>query len=130
MASSRGCEVQQLDFSESLELLAYLSRSRAPDALMLSKRVYSDLGFVSDVRDIRTPRFVRAWVSVLPSRLDDLSTNWAGHLTFLETRQRYADSVVSGKAGAVVGAVEVLILSTSRRDRNNTEASNSITTLY
>ena len=121
MHSSPGSEIQQLDFSESRELLAFLSQSRAPDALTLHKRVFSELGFISAGKALPTRRFVQEWASVLPFRLAALSTKWAAHLTLLEARQRFSDSVRSGRAGEVVGEVEVLILSTSKRDDISSE---------
>jgi len=114
--SNRGCEDQRLNFSEALELLGTLSGSRAPDALALSKHVYMGGGSPTDGQGTRIVKSVRAWASVLPLRLADPCTKWGVLLMSLETRRRSSGLVVSGKAGEVVGAVEVLILSTSKLD--------------
>jgi hypothetical protein len=112
--SNRGCEDQRLNFSEALELLGTLSGSRAPGALELSKHVYMGGGTPSDVKGLLIVKSVRAWASVLPLRLADPFTKWGVLLTSLEARKRSSGLVVSGRAGEVVGAVEVLILSTSK----------------
>jgi hypothetical protein len=114
--SGRGCEDQRLNFSEALELLGTLSGSRAPGDLELSKRVYMAGGAPSDPKGSQIVKSVRAWASVLPLRLADPSTKWGVLLMLLEARKRSSGLVVPGRGGAVVGAVEVLILSISKPD--------------
>jgi hypothetical protein len=114
--SNPGCEDQRLNFSEALELLGTLSGSRAPGDLALSKHVYMGGGAPSDPKGSQIVKSVRAWASVLPLRLADPFTKWGVLLMSLEARRRSSGLVVSGRVGEVVGAVEVLILSTSKPD--------------
>ena len=114
--SNRGCEDQRLNFSEALELLEFLSGSQAPDGLELNKHVYMGGGSPTDARGSRIVRSVRAWASALPLRLVSHSMKWGALLISLEVTKRSNGRGGSGSRGMDDGAVEVLILSTSKRD--------------
>jgi hypothetical protein len=111
-----GSAVPRLDFSESRELMDFLSSSPVPDDRELLKRVYSTAGWASVGRGTAIRKFVSEWASALPYRLADLSIRWEGLLTCLEVRPRSATSAMSGSRGAADGEVAVLILSTSKRN--------------
>jgi hypothetical protein len=112
----RNFETQHLNFSESRALLEFLSESQACDGLTLNKRVYMLPGYGIVQPVTATTRFVREWVSALLRRLADPCMKSAVHLTLLEARKRSLERDTTGKESEVVGAVEVMILSTSRRE--------------
>ncbi len=112
----RSCETQRLNFSESRALLEFLSESQACDDLTLNKRVYMLPGYGIVAPATATTRFVREWVSALLLRLADPCMKSAVHLTLLEARRRLLAPDTTGKESEVAGAVEVMILSTSRRE--------------
>jgi hypothetical protein len=111
-----GSVEQLLDFSESRELMDFLSASPVPDDRELFKRVYSTAGWSSVGRGTAIRKYVSEWASALPYRLADLSIRWEGLLTCLEVRPRSPTSARSGNRGAADGEVAVLILSTSKRN--------------
>jgi hypothetical protein len=113
--SNRGSSPGQLNFSEVLELLDFLSASRVPAGLVVSKHVSIEPGSSIVAPGSPMPRSVRGWASVLPRLLASPSISWAAHLTSLEVKKPSAAWESSGSGGEVVGEVVVLILSTTRR---------------
>jgi hypothetical protein len=111
-----GSDLGHLDFSESLQLIDFLSSSAPPTGITVHKRVYMALGLPIDARAIQTNRSVKAFISALPFRLADPSMKWAVHLTLQQITIPWSTSDQSGSRGEVVGEVAVLILSTSKRE--------------
>jgi hypothetical protein len=92
------------NFSESVQLLEFLSESPLPSGLVVNKRVSIVRGWRAALRILRH----------LPAIV---CMNLAAHLTWLRVTRGYVSSDGSGKAGEELGAVVVLILSTSKRER-------------
>jgi hypothetical protein len=116
VASNPGSNLGHLDFSESLELLDFLSGSRAPDDHVVSKRVSTENGSGSGVSVSPTQRSVSKQVSALLHRLADPSTRWAAHLTLVEVLKLLPTWEQRGSLGEGGGVVAVLILSISKRE--------------
>lgn len=112
--SKPGSVNPRLDFSELLELVAFLSGSPLPDGLGVNKQVSITAGFHSVAEGIAIRKSVSELVFALPLLLDVPSTKWEGLSILQRLEPLSPSSATYGNPGAAGGVVVGLILSTSK----------------